>query len=658
MKKILIGLVAAIAIAAGGFFGFQFYTQQRIAGEVDAAFEQIRASGGKASHGKVSFDLVSRTATIADIAGESATQPPVSVKIASIVASGVSQPDAMTFSADSIEASDMEIGASIAGPVPGQLSYKMPRIVMKDYSGPAGLQRPASASIIDVYRSALEQFATVSASEVSVPNIAASINFGAVMSGHFTYSGTALRDIKGGKIATTEVERIAFTMNSQQAGKPDKMTGEFTNLVSHDFDAAAAAAILDPKNANDDQYHRFYGKTTGGAYTVTSTLGLRMRMDGMTVDDVGLRPSRLQLPALLAMIQAAGATPPTPTQARELMEKVATLYEGIRIGTAEMRGFTVETPQGPFKLAGMKFNLENGKIGEFAVEGLDTRSPAGPVKVGRFALKSLDLSGFLRVAALFSNPAQRPAPDQLLGLFPLIAGVEVKGFVAPFKNTNKLVTLDTFDLNWGQFVGPVPSQARLTAKMTTPVDPNDPTARPLIAAGINSLTVDTDLGAAWTESSRTFVLEPVAIEIGGLVKASARVAFANVPRQIFSFNPQQATAMAAQVEVGTIELTVRDTGGLDLAVAQYARAQNVSREAARQAIIQNLRASGANAAASNPDAPAIADTLARFIETPRTTLTLKLTPRGKVPAMQLLQALQTDPLGALAQFQAEASTAL
>ena len=74
---------------------------------------------------------------------------------------------------------------------------------MKDYSGPAGLQRPASASIIDVYRSALEQFATVSASAVSAPSIAASINFGAVMSGDFTYSGTALRDIKDGKIATT-----------------------------------------------------------------------------------------------------------------------------------------------------------------------------------------------------------------------------------------------------------------------------------------------------------------------------------------------------------------------------------------------------------------------------------------------------------------------
>ena len=32
MVKILTGLVAVVAIAVGGFFGFQFYTQHRIAG--------------------------------------------------------------------------------------------------------------------------------------------------------------------------------------------------------------------------------------------------------------------------------------------------------------------------------------------------------------------------------------------------------------------------------------------------------------------------------------------------------------------------------------------------------------------------------------------------------------------------------------------------
>ena len=79
MVKILTGLAAVVVIAVGGFFGFEFYTQHRIAGDVDAAFEQIRAGGGKASHGKVSFDLLSRTITVADIAGETAAHPPVNV---------------------------------------------------------------------------------------------------------------------------------------------------------------------------------------------------------------------------------------------------------------------------------------------------------------------------------------------------------------------------------------------------------------------------------------------------------------------------------------------------------------------------------------------------------------------------------------------------
>lgn len=99
MVKILMGLVAVVVIAVGGFFGFALYTQHRIEGDVETAFAQISAGGGKASHGKVSFDLKSRTLRIADIAVDTASQPPVSMKIAGIVASGVAQPDAGRFSA-------------------------------------------------------------------------------------------------------------------------------------------------------------------------------------------------------------------------------------------------------------------------------------------------------------------------------------------------------------------------------------------------------------------------------------------------------------------------------------------------------------------------------------------------------------------------------
>jgi hypothetical protein len=534
----------------------------------------------------------------------------------------------------------------------------MPRVVMNDYSGPTSPQQPpASASAIDMYRSALGQFAAVQAASVSVPSITGTVNFGAALSGDFAYSGMTLQDIKGGKIAAMLVERANFTVNTRQAGKADKMTGEIANLSSRDLDATAVAAILDPQKANDNSYYSFYGKTSAGPYTVTSALGLRMRIDQMAIDGVGARPSRLQLPALIAMIQAAGTPSPTPAQTREMIDKMAALYEGMRIGTAEMRGLSAETPQGPVKLAAIRFNLEDGKIGEFALEGLDTGTPKGPVKIERFALKSLDIANFIRMSAQLANPAQPPTPELIAGLFPLIGGVEIKGVTAPFKNTGKFVNLDGFDVNWGQFVGPIPSKVRMTAKMTTPVDAADPAMKALVQAGLDRLSAEGDIGAEWTEAARSFIVDVPKLELSGLLKVSARVALANVPRQVFSANAAQAMGAAAQIEAGTIELTVRDLGGVDVGVVQYARAQNVSRDAARQAIAQSIRDTSTTETIA-PAMEAIRGALVSFVETPGQTLIIKLTPRAKVPAMQLIQLLKTDPLIALAQFRIEASAGL
>ena len=664
MVKILLGLVVAIAIALGGFFGFEFYVQHRVAADVEAKFEQLRATGRKASHGKVSYDLLSRTITVADIAAELAAQPPVSVKIASFTASGVSQPDPTRFSADTIEATDVEFDATIAAQAGWSLTYRAPRITVKDYSGPAGPQRPlVSSSAADVYRFALEQFAAVTSSSITTPSLATTISVPGAEGAQaidYTYSGSglALRDIKGGRIAAATVERAGFTANIQQNGKTEKIGGEFAGMAAYDFDSGAAFAIIDPARTNDDNYYQAYRQITAGAYTVSLSNGMRMRIDGITIDDVGLRPSKLQFPQLMAIIESVrpfGAKP-TPVQTGDMLEKIAGIYEGLHVGNAEMRGLAMESPQGPLKLAAMRFNLENGKIGEFALEGLDGRSPQGPVKVGRFALKSLDVANLMRMSSQFSNPAQKPSPDQVLGLFLLLEGAEIKNVIAPYKDSTAQVNIEDLSLNWGQFVGPIPSKAHLTAKMSGPIDATNPGLKMLVTAGMDSVTMNVDLGAAWTEGPRTFVLEPAMVELGGLLTASARVSLANVPREVFSTNPLQMAVMAAQIEAGTSEITLRDLGGVDLAVAQFARTQNVSPDAARRAIIENLRTAGATMAATNPDAMAITDALIRFIENPRGTLTVKLTPQGKVPAMQLVPALKTDPLAALARFQVEAST--
>jgi hypothetical protein len=665
MMKLIIGLLAALVLAAGGYFGFEFYLQQRIASDVEAAFATVRASGAKASHGKVAFDLWNRTVTIADISGDFATEPPASVKIGRVTATGVSQPEAGRFAASRIEAADVEASGTIGTRTGLRASYQVPRIEISDYVGPAGpMRRLDSSAPVDIYRFALEHFATVTAKSAIAPTLL--VKFGAAGkaaiagAGDYTYSNLALRDIKDGKIAASTVERVSFTTAMTAAGKTESFSGEVSNLAAYDFDAAATLVMLDPGHANDDKYYRAYRQMTAGAYTATFQQGLTMRIEGVTVDDVGLRPSRLQLPQLMAIVEAAPppGTTPTPEQMRDLLGKVAGVYEGIRIGGAEIRGFAMDTPQGAFKLAAVKLaNLENGRIAEFAIEGLEAKAPQGPVKIGRFVLKALDVANLMRASMQLSTSPQNPAPEQLAALLLLLEGAEIANLVAPYKDTGKPVNIDTLNISWGQFVGPIPTRARVTLKMSGPVDANDPDPfKTLAIAGIGSASVNFDLGAAWTENARAFALEPATLDIGNVLTASARLSLANVQRGTFSLNPLQFAIMVAQIEAGPIEIALRDTGGVDLAVAQQARQQNISREDARRAITDNIRENAMKMASANPDVMAVAGALTKFIESPRGTLTIKLTPRGKVGMIQIIEALKIGPVAALARFQVEATT--
>ena len=135
--KILIGLLAALVIAVAGYFGFQFYVQQRIASDIEATFATVRASGAKAEHGKISFDLWNRTVTIADVSGEFTADPPVSLKIGRVVASGVGQPADGRFAASRIELTDFNAAAAMGSGARLRTSYQAPRIEVSDYNGPA-----------------------------------------------------------------------------------------------------------------------------------------------------------------------------------------------------------------------------------------------------------------------------------------------------------------------------------------------------------------------------------------------------------------------------------------------------------------------------------------------------------------------------------------
>jgi len=655
MKRILIGLIALLVLGAGGWFGFSLYVQHRATSEVEAAFEQMRSGGGKANHGKITFDLASRTLTVEDIIVEPGQPQLANVKIAKLTAVGVSQPDDARFSADSIEVSWVDVAFSYSEPTKLKANYKIPQISARDFSGPTRADgTPLSGSTLDMYRFMLAQYATVSASSIAVPTVAVKVDAGTgnAGSGDYVYSGLSVQNLNRGKIEAAKTDRFTYSLDLAQPGKPARMTGELSGLAIYDFDATAVRVALEQQGSSDDSFHKVYRRVSANSYVVTMAPGVRVQVDGFTFDDIAIRPSKFRPAEIIALVPAEGSIP-TPAQSRDIMEKVANFFEGFQIGKAEVGKQTVETQQGTGRLNAVKYDQD-----KIALEGLVMPLPQGQLKMESFALKSFSAANLMRWAASLRSPEQPPSLDQMLGLFRVLEGVEIKGVVAPYKNTRQLVTIDTLSLNWGQLVGSIPSKANLVVKMVTPTDPANPAQRPLIMAGVDKLAIDLDLGAAWTEASGAFALAPATIDLGNLARAQARFALANVTRDMFTTDPAQAMGQAAQVETGAFEISLRDSGVVDLVVAQFSRMQSVSRDAARSAIVEMIRAQGEKIAASNLDARTAVDALAGFVATSGQTLTLKLTPRAKVPLMQLMQLIQTAPDSALAQFRIETSTGL
>lgn len=655
MKRILIGLIMAAVLGAGGWFGFNLYVQHRAAAEVEAAFERIRAGGGKASHGKITFEFATRTLTIEDIAVEPAQTQFANIKVAKVTAVGVRQPDQTHFSADTIDVSGVEVAYTSSERAKIKADYKIPQITARDFSGPThAVGTPPSGSIIDMYRFMLAQYASISAAEIAVPTVAVNVDAGTGNpgSGEYVYSGLSVQNVNGGKIEAAKTDRVSFTLDLAQPGKPAKMTGELSGLAMQDFDATAVRAALDQQGSTDDNFHRIYRRISANSYVVTTAPGMRVLIDGIIFDDVAIRPSRFRPAEIIELVPADGSIP-TPAQSRDMIGKVADFFEGFRIGKAEVGKQTIETPQGTGRLNAVKYDQD-----KIALEGLDMPLPQGQLKMERFTLKSFSAGNLMRWAASLKTPGQPPSPDQMLGLFRVLEGAEIKGVVSPYKTTRQLFTIDTISLNWGQLVGSIPSRANLVVKMVTPTDPANPALQPLIMAGVDKLAIDLDLGAAWTESTGAFALAPATVDLGNLAKAQLRFALANVPRGLFTTDPVQAMGQLAQVETGALELSLRDSGVVDLVVAQFARMQNVSRDAARSAIVAMIRAQGEKIAASNLDARVAVDAFAGFVETSGQTLSIRLTPLGKLPVLQLMDVLDQEPIIALAQFRIEASTGL
>lgn len=305
MSKIAIGLGAAAIAAVGGYFGTEAYIKQRIAGEIEANFAQIRAGGGKAQHGDLAFNLWKRDVTLSDIAVEFSAPQQASIKAGRFTASGIGLGSTENFTANNIVITDLDASGAVAPSGGLDVTIKAPRVEIADYSGPTRLSAQNKiASPLDMYRAGLAQFAAISARAITAPTVNVTAKGTALPGGaDYEYSDLAIRDIKDGKVATTHANRVTVAMTVAQPGKKQvRMTGEIADISARDFDATAAATVLDPAHGNDDKFYRIQGQISTGAYTLTSDNGPSFRIDGIRMGDMKIQPSKFKMQDLLAAL--------------------------------------------------------------------------------------------------------------------------------------------------------------------------------------------------------------------------------------------------------------------------------------------------------------------------------------------------------------------
>jgi hypothetical protein len=666
MRKVVTGVIAILIAGTGSYFGARGWAQQQVEQEVETSLAAMRAGGGSVTHGPVEIDLLRRQASLSNVVAETAGEPRASLRIGRVVATGIGQPRSGSLSAAQLELDDLEIDGTIAVGAGLHVTYRIPRLQFADYSGPAVPLYPIdAASPIEAMRAALQQFIAITASSLAIPTVTVSLaaKESRLFAVEYGYSGIVLRSIGEGRIGSTTVDRVVAAVNGTDLNGPTGFTAELDGIQTLDFDLGPLLAVL--SGSGDDRYRRVYRKVTAGSYRLTfddHRMPVRMLIDGFTAEDVALKPSKFPLAEMIPLFSSLPRVGEAldPQRALAVLAAIAGIYDGVRIGSFELRRINVGLPPpqeqvsiGAIRMAG----FENGRLAELSLEGLDTQTPLHePVKIGRFALRGLGLSELMRSVARLATPTQQPSPNQLVSLLHTLEGIEMEGLVVPYRNTGRPVEIETAKISWGEFVGAFPTQVRAALRLSGPITSGD--GQPfnqLLGGGMTTATVDLDAGARWSEASRLAVLSPFSTKLANVGSIEVNATLGNVPGSAFTLDAATFMAATAAVEAGPIEIVVRDLGGLDLIVADVARKQNLSPDAARRMVVETATQPAAALVPSSPDLSGLADAVAHFIEAPGGKLTISITPKGRVRLLPLLVTAQANPGAIFAQFRIQPS---
>jgi hypothetical protein len=653
MRKVIVGLIVVLIAGAGGYLGLDYWAQRAVARQVEAMLDGWRASIGSATHGRIELDVLARTVKITDVVVQPRSAPLPRITVARVVASGLD----LSGRPAHVLLTDVEISEEVPGQRGGVVTYKAPSVTLKDFSTRPLVPRKVT-SALDLTRLWLELASVTSAAWIEAPSLTMTMTPGGrALTGvaslppgalEVTYTNLFFRDVREGRIAEAGADGAA--LRAGLLGPARELKGGIGKIAVLDADVAPILAFLDPTRPKGQGYQRVYRHVSIGPYSLRFVDGTSVSIDRIVAEDVGLRPDKLLLEDLqfLRDVTTVPGGAATPGQSSMLLDKVAGLYEGVQLGKLEIEGLAVKSAGGRVSLTGFRIErLQNGRLGEMSFEGLDAKPPFGdPVSFNRIVFKKLDIANLMRLmgAELATPPGRPPGIDRLAAMSNLLEGFELKGVLVPEPRTGRKGRIDASVVS-GAFIGGVPSDVRASFKMSMPISARspEPFINWLVVAGLNTLVAEADLGLRWNEAAETLALEPATIQVGGVVSLSVRTSITKATRDLFSTDAIKVMEGALAAELGPIEVTIRDLGMVDILAAEAARMRGQGPEAGRSLLLEQLTLDAQRQTQLYPAAQSLYDAAGRFLQGKGETLTVRLTPRGRVRVLALIEALRLSP---------------
>jgi hypothetical protein len=672
MRKILIAILVLAIVAVGGYFGVNAYAQNEAERQVATIFQNIEASGAR--HGAVAFDLTSRSVTVSDIALNYESEDGATT-IGRITATGLGQVGADRVKADRIEISDFAYDGPIMAGSQIKANYRVPLTSVEQYEGPTQISVP-NGEPGQVARAFL---LAASAKRITVPSVTAVSTVGSgddALKTESTYGTTVLEELSTGKVARAASAPFTYSVTGP---KPRTGSGTMGKITAEAIDLAASLGLFDPQtDSGGGTYQPLFGMLTIDGFTENNSNGRRGQAGMMSMSNLAVRPDSLRFSEFMALgaqlerLKKDGRQPDTAETIKAL-EVMGDIVDAFQFGSLELADLDATGEDGA-KVALKHFGISkitDGRIENLSLDGLamtipDGESPNGKspngksIKLDRFAVHGLRFGSLMHFGAATMERGGVPATRaERLEPLQFLDSIEIGGLESPIGlSPDDVVKVDTFQLSWGDFIGPLPSKTAATIRMSGPIDQlSEKELFSLLAEnGATRANLAFDGGMNWNEADKTITAAPLFVEVDNAFSASAKVTLTGVDKASF-FSADQAEALkgALASNVGSINVTLTDAGIYAMKLKQVAEDQGATPEAVQQMTAGIAQIFAQQLTSDRPELEGAAKAIVDFLSAPKGRLVLKITPKTSLPLITVVQAANNDPMSLLDEVNIEAT---